>query len=89
MESPSYMTPLSQCWKLDCPPPNEPKGKMRVDMLKTQLQKFDHITKQYKVSTTSTTAFVCAVILRCDHTRKHSLAPCRQRRSQSHLVERQ
>ena len=61
MESPSYMTPLSQCWKLDCPPPNEAKGRKRVDMLKTQLQKFDHITKQHKVSTT----YINTTVLEC------------------------
>ena len=66
MESPSHMTLLSQCWKLDCPPPNEAKGKKRVDMLRTQLHKFDNMTKQHKVSTTNIS--VHAVFLRFGHT---------------------
>lgn len=76
MESPSYMTPLSQCWKLDCPPPNEAKGKKRVEMVKTQLHKFDYITKQHKVSYYY--SILCMpVFLGCDETRMHSLALCR------------
>lgn len=49
MESPSYMTPLSQCWKLDRPTPDECKGKKRADTVKSQFHKYDTITKDYKV----------------------------------------
>ena len=49
MEHPSHMTPLSQCWRLDCPPPDETKGKKRAEMFKTQLHKFDAIVKEHKV----------------------------------------
>ena len=50
MESPSHMTPLSQCWKLDCPPPDEAKGKKRAELNKIQLHKFETITKEHKVT---------------------------------------
>jgi glycerol-3-phosphate cytidylyltransferase-like family protein len=49
MEHPSHMTPLSQCWKLNRPPPDETKGKKRTELFKTQLHKFDTITKEHKV----------------------------------------
>ena len=49
MENPSHMTPLSQCWRLDHPPPDEAKGKKRTEMFKTQLHKFDAIIKEHKV----------------------------------------
>ena len=49
MESPSHMTPLSQCWRLDCPPPDEAKGRKRAEVVKVQLHKFDTITKESKV----------------------------------------
>ena len=52
MESPSHMTPLSQCWRLDRPHPDEAKGKKRAEMIKTQLHKFDAITKEHRVSAT-------------------------------------
>lgn len=50
MDHPGHMTPLSQCWKLDCPPPNEEKGKKRLELIKTQLHKFDVLTREHKVS---------------------------------------
>lgn len=49
MEHPSHMIPLSQCWKLNRPPPDEAKGKKRTEMFKTQLHKFDAIVKEHKV----------------------------------------
>ena len=49
MEQPSHMIPLSQCWKLNHPPPDEAKGKKRTELFKTQLHKFDAIVKEHKV----------------------------------------
>ena len=49
MDNPSHMTPLSQCWRLDCPPPNEERGKKRADIVKSQLHKFDVLTREHKV----------------------------------------
>ena len=49
MEHSSHMIPLSQCWKLDRPPPDEAKGKKRTELFKTQLHKFDAIVKEHKV----------------------------------------
>ena len=57
MENPSHMTPLSQCWRLDRPPPDEAKGKKRAELVKTQLHKFDAIVKEHKVITNHNTNY--------------------------------
>ena len=71
MENPSHMTPLSQCWKLDRPSPDEATGRKRAELFKTQLHKFDTIVKEYKVHITNLTAHHCGVNTLVAHCLQH------------------